>query len=204
VLPGSKAVRADLEWLRAQGWDSAIARHLRYGGKLIGLCGGYQMLGTCIADPLGLEGPPGSCPGLGYLPVHTTLAADKQLHNVRGELCLPGRPTVTGYEIHQGVSHSTAQLQPALQFSDGRHDGAQSADGQILATYCHGLFDHPAALTALLAWAGAVPQSAWTSPPGAAPISSVWRTPSSRRLIWKRYAPTANIEHMHISPRALC
>lgn len=155
VLPGSKAVRADLEWLRAQGWDSAIARHLRYGGKLIGLCGGYQMLGTCIADPLGLEGLPGSCPGLGYLPVHTTLAADKQLHNVRGELCLPGRPTVTGYEIHQGISHSTAQLQPALQFSDGRHDGAQSADGQILATYCHGLFDHPAALTALLAWAGA-------------------------------------------------
>jgi adenosylcobyric acid synthase len=77
VLPGSKAVRADLDWLRAQGWEAAIKKHLRYGGKLIGLCGGYQMLGRHIHDPLGLEGAPGNTPDLGLLDADTTLAAEK-------------------------------------------------------------------------------------------------------------------------------
>ena len=154
VLPGSKAVRADLDWLREQGWAKAIHKHLRYGGKVVGLCGGYQMLGKCIDDPQGLEGQPGSTPGLGCLDVETTLEAEKQLRNVSGHLALPGRPPMNGYEIHLGVTGGAGLLQRAVELSDGRYDGAISDDGQIFATYCHGVFDHPDALTALLAWAG--------------------------------------------------
>ncbi len=154
VLPGSKAVRADLDWLRQQGWDRAIARHLRYGGKVVGLCGGYQMLGQSLHDPAGREGPPGETPGLGLLECRTTLAAEKQLRNVAGTLALPGNPAMTGYEIHLGVTAGPALAQPAVHLADGRPEGALSADGQILATYCHGLFDHPEALAGLLAWAG--------------------------------------------------
>lgn len=154
VLPGSKAVRADLDWLREQGWATAIQKHLRYGGKLIGLCGGYQMLGRTIADPLGLEGSAGTTPGLGVLAVETTLEAQKQLRNVSGHLSLPGRPAMTGYEIHLGVSRGEGLASSAVELADGRRDGAISDDGQIFATYCHGVFDHPQALTALLTWAG--------------------------------------------------
>ena len=155
VLPGSKAVRADLDWLRGQGWDKAIARHLRYGGKVIGLCGGYQMLGEMIDDPLGLEGSAGSTPGLGFLAVDTVLAAEKQLRNVSGQLLLAGQPAMTGYEIHLGVTRGDGLTRAAVQLADGRSDGAISADDQVLGTYCHGIFDHPEALTALLRWAGA-------------------------------------------------
>jgi adenosylcobyric acid synthase len=155
VLPGSKAVRADLEWLRSQGWDRAIARHLRYGGKVIGVCGGYQMLGTALHDPLGQEGPPGTSPGLSFLDVETRLARDKQLRNMSGHLALPGQPAMTGYEIHLGITEGTGCSRPSAQLADGVPDGAISADGQVLGTYCHGIFDHPEALAALLAWAGA-------------------------------------------------
>ncbi|NHC06542.1 cobyric acid synthase [Azonexus fungiphilus] len=155
VLPGSKAVRADLDWLRAHGHDRAIARHLRYGGKVIGLCGGYQMLGRSIADPLGLEGQPGTTPGLGFLAVDTTLETEKQLRNVSGHLHLEGRPAMTGYEIHLGVTGGDGLTNAAVQLADGRSDGAISADDQVLGTYCHGVFDHPEALAALLRWAGA-------------------------------------------------
>ncbi|NMG56484.1 cobyric acid synthase [Aromatoleum aromaticum] len=155
VLPGSKSVQADLAWLRAQGWDAAILRHLRYGGKLAGICGGFQMLGGWLHDPLGLEGGAGSIAGLGLLDMETTLAAEKRLENVCGTLNLPRSPAAAGYEIHMGVSRGAALDRPALQFADGRGDGALSADGQILGTYLHGLFDTPAALSALLAWAGA-------------------------------------------------
>ncbi|MDD2885161.1 MAG: cobyric acid synthase [Dechloromonas sp.] len=154
VLPGSKAVRADLDWLRGQGWDKAIQKHLRYGGKVIGLCGGYQMLGQAISDPRGLEGVPGQTAGLGWLAVDTVLEDKKQLCNVTGQLRLPGDPAMTGYEIHLGVTQGEDLRRPAVTLADGRRDGAQSADGQIFGTYCHGVFDHPAALTALLAWAG--------------------------------------------------
>jgi adenosylcobyric acid synthase len=154
VLPGSKAVRADLEWLRSKGWDSAIQKHLRYGGKVIGLCGGYQMLGLAINDPLGLEGQPGSTPGLGVLECMTTLESEKQLRNVSGHLVLPGAPAMNGYEIHLGQTSGNGLERVAVQLADGRNDGAISADNQIFATYCHGVFDHPEALTALLAWAG--------------------------------------------------
>lgn len=156
VLPGSKAVQADLGWLRAHGWEPAIQRHLRYGGKLIGICGGYQMLGQQLHDPLGLEGKPGSAPGLGLLDCETTLAAEKQLKNVAGTLNLPGNPAVRGYEIHMGVTTGAALAHPAALL-DGHADGTLSTDGQILATYCHGLFDEPAALAAMLRWAGAQP-----------------------------------------------
>ncbi|HZX32137.1 MAG TPA: cobyric acid synthase [Rhodocyclaceae bacterium] len=155
VLPGSKAVRADIEWLRAQGWEAAIKKHLRYGGKVVGLCGGYQMLGRAIHDPLGLEGAAGSTPGLGILDCETTLEQEKQLHNVTGTLALPGAPAMAGYEIHLGVTSGPALAAPAVHLDGKGPDGAISADGQVLGTYCHGLFDHPDALSALLAWAGA-------------------------------------------------
>ncbi|KFX29847.1 cobyric acid synthase [Ralstonia solanacearum] len=153
ILPGSKSVQADLAWLRAHGWESAIARHLRYGGKLIGICGGMQMLGRRLHDPRGLEGRPASLDGLGHLDFETTLAPAKQLRQVRGTLA-DGGAALTGYEIHMGVTEGPALARPAVRLDDGRTDGAVSADGQILATYLHGLFDAPQACRALLAWAG--------------------------------------------------
>lgn len=154
VLPGSKSVAADLAWLRGQGWEPYLQRHLRYGGKLIGLCGGYQMLGRRLHDPAGLEGAPGSADGLGLLDCETTLAEEKQLRNVSGRLAL-GDAEMRGYEIHMGVTTGPALARPAVHLDDGRCDGALAEDGRVLGTYCHGLFDHPAALAALLAWAGA-------------------------------------------------
>ncbi|MGR4039460.1 cobyric acid synthase [Pseudomonas sp. 910_21] len=153
VLPGSKSVRGDLAYLRANGWDRAIARHLRYGGKLLGICGGLQMLGKQLHDPLGLEGAAGSSPGLGLLDFETVLEAEKQLRNVSGCLTLETAP-VSGYEIHAGVTRGPALEQPAVQLEDGRSDGACSVDGQILGTYLHGLFEAPTACGALLRWAG--------------------------------------------------
>lgn len=153
ILPGSKSVQADLAWLRANGWEAAIARHLRYGGKLIGICGGMQMLGRWLHDPLGLEGAPGSVKGLGYLDFETTLETSKKLRQVRGSLA-EGGAAVAGYEIHMGVTAGPALACPAVLLDDGHADGAISADGQIFATYLHGLFDAPQACCALLAWAG--------------------------------------------------
>ena len=153
ILPGSKSVRSDLAYLRGNGWDSAVARHLRYGGKVLGICGGLQMLGEQVHDPLGLEGPSGSSDGLGLLAFSTTLEEEKQLRNVRGRLLLED-VEVSGYEIHAGVTSGRALASPAVRLDDGRHDGARSADGQILGTYLHGLFETPAACSALLRWAG--------------------------------------------------
>jgi adenosylcobyric acid synthase len=152
VLPGSKSVRADLARLREQGWDAAIARHLRYGGKLLGICGGLQMLGRHIHDPHGLEGAAGSSEGLGLLDFETRLEPEKQLRNVRGRLCLE-QAEVSGYEIHAGVS-TGAGLNGAVSLDDGRRDGGLSGDGQVLGTYLHGLFERPQACAALLRWAG--------------------------------------------------
>ncbi|MNO91071.1 Cobyric acid synthase [compost metagenome] len=153
ILPGSKSVRADLAHLREQGWDVAIQRHLRYGGKLLGICGGLQMLGRRIADPHGLEGAAGESAGLGLLDFATVLEPEKQLRNVSGRLRLEEAP-VSGYEIHAGVTFGPALERPAVTLDDGRRDGAASADGQILGTYRHGLFESPAACAALLRWAG--------------------------------------------------
>ena len=153
ILPGSKSVRGDLAQLRERGWDVAIARHLRYGGKVIGICGGLQMLGREVQDPLGLEGPAGASPGLGLLDFVTVLEAEKQLRNVRGTLGLE-QAAVGGYEIHAGVTRGPALERPAVQLDDGRCDGAISADGQVLATYLHGLFEGSHSCAALLRWAG--------------------------------------------------
>lgn len=152
ILPGSKAVRSDLDSLRQAGWEDAINKHLRYGGKVIGICGGLQMLGLSIHDPLGLEGEIGSSAGLGLLEYTTTLEAEKQLRNVRGRLLLEYAP-VSGYEIHAGITTGAALSYPALQLEHGA-DGAISNDGQILATYLHGLFESSQATDALLRWAG--------------------------------------------------
>ena len=153
VLPGSKSTRADLAWLRAQGWDEAIARHLRYGGKLIGICGGLQMLGRAVHDPHGIEGEAGASDGLGWLDLETTLEPGKQLRQVSGRLTLDDA-AVRGYEIHCGISDGPDLRRPSSRLEDGRVDGAVSADGQVLGSYLHGLFDAPEAQAALLRWAG--------------------------------------------------
>ncbi len=155
ILPGSKSVRADLAHLRAQGWQTYLERHLRYGGRLIGICGGFQMLGTSIDDPLGIEGAPGRSAGFGWLDLRTRLDPEKQLRNVEGELLLPGGEgvPVCGYEIHAGISGGAALARGLVRIG-ARHDGARSTDDRILGTYLHGLFDTPQALQALLHWAG--------------------------------------------------
>lgn len=153
ILPGSKSVRADLAWLRENGWDKAIHRHLRYGGKVLGICGGLQMLGERIADPLGIEGEAGQSEGLGLLALTTELTAQKQLRNVRGHLLL-GDAAIEGYEIHAGISQGPALERAAVRLENGRMDGAISTDGQVLGTYLHGLFETPEACQALLGWAG--------------------------------------------------
>ncbi|MDP3482889.1 MAG: cobyric acid synthase, partial [Sulfuricella sp.] len=152
ILPGSKNVRGDLAWLRENGWEEAVHRHLRYGGRLIGICGGFQMLGQRIRDPLGLEAGAGESAGLGLLEMETELKQEKQLHRVRGKLVLADAP-VSGYEIHAGVSVGPALSRPAARLENG-DDGAISADGRILGTYVHGLFDRKEACDALLRWAG--------------------------------------------------
>ncbi|CAH2787889.1 MAG: Cobyric acid synthase (EC [uncultured Paraburkholderia sp.] len=157
ILPGSKNVPGDLAFLRAEGWEAVLQKHLRYGGRVIGICGGMQMLGREVADPHGVEGAPGTFAGLGWLDYSTVLTREKTLKNVAGRLTLLGAADVAGYEIHMGETHGPALASPALQLGEGPNayaDGAVSADGQILATYVHGLFDTLAACSALLAWAG--------------------------------------------------
>ena len=152
ILPGSKSTAGDLEWLKRQGWDKAIQRHLRYGGKVLGICGGFQMLGEWVDDPEGLEGKPGKVAGLGLLPLTTRMVAGKQLRNVSGVLLTEGA-IVNGYEIHNGVSEGLALHLPLFEI-EGRPEGALSEDGQIMGTYLHGLFDHPEACQALLTLLG--------------------------------------------------
>ncbi len=155
ILPGSKNVRSDLKFLEEQGWPEAIKKHLRYGGKLIGICGGYQMLGHYIHDPLGIEGTAGSSSGLGLLSLSSTLEPDKQLKQVTGTLTLPNQAeaNVKGYEIHAGITEGEALKKPMLLLNDTK-DGAVSNDNQIAGTYLHGLFDHTEAMEQLLHWAG--------------------------------------------------
>ena len=148
ILPGSKSTASDLAWLKHQGWDNAIQRHLRYGGKVLGICGGFQMLGEWVDDPDGLEGQPGKVAGLGLIPLTTRMVPGKQLRNVSGVLA-GETATVTGYEIHNGVSEGPALSRPLFDIN-GRPEGSVSDDGQIIGTYLHGLFDHPEACHVLL------------------------------------------------------
>ena len=139
VLPGSKATIADLAVLREEGWDIDIAAHVRRGGYVLGLCGGYQMLGASIADPQGLEGSPGSAPGLGLLDVETTITGDKTLTEMKGVTIADG-VAVKGYEMHMGETKGRGTASPFIRFADGRTDGAISADGRVAGTYLHGFF----------------------------------------------------------------
>lgn len=149
VLPGSKATIADLAAVRDEGWDIDLAAHLRRGGHVIGLCGGYQMLGERIADPDGIEGPPATVPGLGWLPVETVLTGDKTLTEAAGVEATTGA-NVHGYEMHVGVTTGTATTPPMLHLAD-RTDGAVSPSGRVMGCYLHGLFASDAFRRALLA-----------------------------------------------------
>lgn len=156
IIPGSKNTRADLQFLREQGWDQQIKKHLRYGGKLIGICGGFQMLGEMIHDPQGLESASGSSVGMSLFALQTTLEPHKILERRRGFLWNK-TSVVQGYEIHCGISSGAALDSPAcfLQGERGLEpEGAMSSDGLILGTYMHGLFDQPEALAELLTWVG--------------------------------------------------
>ena len=138
LLPGSKSTISDLEFLREQGWDIDIAAHLRRGGMVMGLCGGYQMLGRGIDDPQGVEGPAGAAPGLGHLDVDTVLAGNKTLTRVTARACMFDAD-ITGYEIHMGQTRGSDCARPVLDIG-GRLDGAMSPDGLVMGTYVHGVF----------------------------------------------------------------
>ena len=138
LLPGSKSTISDLAFLRGQGWDIDIASHLRRGGMVMGLCGGYQMLGMTLDDPQGVEGPAGASKGLGHLDVETVLAGDKRLTRVTAHANSFDLP-VSGYEIHMGRTHGADCARPFLTL-DGRPEGAVSADGRVIGTYLHGIF----------------------------------------------------------------
>jgi adenosylcobyric acid synthase len=138
VLPGSKATLADLAFVRDQGWDVDIRAHVRRGGAVVGLCGGYQMLGTAVRDPLGVEGRAGEVAGLGMLRVETELTGDKTLTEATGTDTTTGAP-VRGYEMHVGRTSGPDRDRPMLRLGDGT-DGAISADGRIFGCYLHGLF----------------------------------------------------------------
>jgi adenosylcobyric acid synthase len=148
LLPGSKATIADLEAFRAEGWDIDLAGHVRRGGRVLGLCGGFQMLGREIADPDGIEGPRQTVPGLGYLDLATALTGGKTLRRVNGTAY--GAP-FEGYEMHVGESMGEALSRPFLHFEDGCHEGAVSADGRVAGCYVHGLFASDAFRRAWLA-----------------------------------------------------
>ena len=158
VLPGTKQVVDDLNWLRANGWEDSLFRHLRYGGKLMGICGGFQMLGEVIEDPSHVETQTSNYRGLGLIPMWTRFERTKQVAQRRGKLTgLDDDVPVEGYEIHCGISGGTALTRPLLSFDEcgtTRFDGAISDDGQIAGTYWHGIFSNPKAALCLLHWAG--------------------------------------------------
>ncbi|WP_316225143.1 MULTISPECIES: cobyric acid synthase [unclassified Bradyrhizobium] len=154
ILPGSKATIADLTALRQTGWDIDLAAHVRRGGRVLGICGGYQMLGRIISDPDGREGQAGAVPGLGLLDVTTVLTSDKALREVGGTL-LSGGASFRGYEMHIGQTTGPDTTQPFLTFEDGRSDGAADASGRIAGCYVHGLFSGDGLRSQWLAGLGA-------------------------------------------------
>jgi adenosylcobyric acid synthase len=155
VLPGSKATIADLTALRDAGFDIDIVSHRRRGGIVLGLCGGYQMLGRTIADPDGIEGSPGKVDGLGMLDVTTTLSSEKRLEPARGTTS--DAAPFAGYEMHIGVTEGPDRARPFALLADGTPDGAVSADGRVIGTYIHGLFADDRQRAAWLARLGAGP-----------------------------------------------
>ncbi len=152
ILPGSKSTRGDLDFLRKQGWDIDLAAHVRRGGHVLGLCGGYQMLGKSVADPDGIEGPPGETPGLGLLDVITIMTPEKNLTRVNADHAETKQP-IEAYEIHIGRTGGGDCLRP-FAFVDGATEGASSADGRVQGSYLHGLFASDAFRSAFLARLG--------------------------------------------------
>lgn len=152
ILPGSKSTRADLAFLRAQGWDIDLAAHVRRGGHVLGICGGYQILGHRVSDPEGIEGPAGETAGLGLLDVETVMTLDKRLSRVTATHVATGLP-VEGYEIHIGRSHGPDCARP-FAVVDGRPEGAIRADGRVIGSYLHGLFHQDAFRAAYLSGLG--------------------------------------------------
>ncbi|MGR3759914.1 cobyric acid synthase [Roseobacteraceae bacterium NS-SX3] len=138
LIPGSKSTIGDLAFLRAQGWDIDILAHHRRGGHVLGLCGGYQMLGKTIGDPLGVDGRPGTAEGLGLLDIHTVMAGEKRV-TLTEAVTRNGNLPVSGYEIHMGRSEGP-DCSRAWLTVDGRPEGAASADGRVRGSYLHGLF----------------------------------------------------------------
>ncbi len=164
LLPGSKSTVGDLAFLRAQGWDIDIAAHVRRGGQVIGICGGYQMLGRSIADPDGIEGRPGTVAGLGLLDVDTVLTPDKRLVEVSGRHLASGEG-FSGYEIHIGRTQGADCARPFASVATGTDaphpDGAVCASGLVMGTYVHGLFASDAFRAAFLARFGAASRLAY-------------------------------------------
>jgi adenosylcobyric acid synthase len=139
ILPGSKSTIADLRMLEAEGWDTDLKAHIRRGGRVIGICGGYQMLGRHVADPYGIEGPPGKEEGLGLLDLETQLGRSKTLTEAAGRERTTGE-AVKGYEMHVGTTEGADTAHPMLELEGGRVDGAISPDGRVMGCYLHGLF----------------------------------------------------------------
>jgi adenosylcobyric acid synthase len=154
ILPGTKATVADLAFLRAQGWDIDLAAHVRRGGHVLGICGGYQMLGHSVSDPEGVEGAAGTVAGLGYLPVTTRLTGDKRVTRTQGVELLSEAP-FEGYEIHAGRTIPEDRARPLLRFTDGTLDGVVSPDGRIAGCFVLGLFNRGEQRAAWLARLGA-------------------------------------------------
>ena len=155
ILPGSKSTRGDLAFLRDQGWDIDLLAHHRRGGRVLGICGGYQMLGRRIADPEGIEGPPGESEGLGLLAVDTVMGGDKRLARVTGHHLASGE-IIEGYEIHIGRTEGPDRACPFLEL-EGRPEGAVSPCGRVAGAYLHGLFTADGFRAAFLDALGAMP-----------------------------------------------
>jgi adenosylcobyric acid synthase len=153
ILPGTKSTRGDLAFLRAQGWDIDLAAHVRRGGRVLGLCGGYQMLGRRIADPQGIEGPAGDDTGLGLLDVETVMDPAKRVTRVAGRHLASGA-AVEGYEIHLVRTEGPDCARPFLEIA-GQSEGAGSADGLVAGSHVHGVFVADGFRTAFLAGLGA-------------------------------------------------
>jgi adenosylcobyric acid synthase len=154
ILPGTKATIADLAFFRAQGWDIDLFAHVRRGGRILGICGGYQMLGRALADPQGVEGPTSEVQGLGLLDVETVMTGAKALRAVAGT-CLANGAPFAGYEMHVGRTQGPDCADPLLRLGDGREDGAISPGGRVMGAYAHGLFADDAQRAAWLAALGA-------------------------------------------------
>jgi adenosylcobyric acid synthase len=156
IVPGTKSTRGDLAFLRAQGWDIDLLAHHRRGGHVLGICGGYQMLGRAVADPEGIEGPPGESPGLGLLDVTTVMRGDKTLREVTARH-VPSGARMRGYEIHIGRTEGADRARPFAVIDGAGPEGAVSPDGRVAGSYLHGMFADDGFRAAFLTGLGVTP-----------------------------------------------